>query len=387
MPVVLPTKASSLGFTIAYSETIPLGGKFLGSFQSLESWRHTSQAFGGFDTASFSVVDYQTALEDWFENGIGRHIQAFDQDNSLFWEGFVDQVGLSIGGLQVTRGPLMNIGNFVELDFASFDFGYTPPIPGIKKNTGTAENTDSQERYGIVYKLLSATGVSDANALQLRDTYLSENQEPALTSNFSFSADDFLLTVECKGYMHWLNYPYNNVSPGFTNIAAKLADVLGDDPNSIISADYSDITPNAAIVPFWDIDDQVAKDVVKELVAMGDASDRRYVFGVYDGRKAYYAPAPTTIDYTMSLRDTARKVYDIAGNAVHPWRIRPGKWIKYTDFIPGFIAPRDDLRLDPRNLFIESVEFTAPNSFNLTGGKTTKLEQKMARLGLSGIFA
>ena len=384
---MLPGKASSLGFTVVYRESVPLGDKSLGSFDSLESWRHTTAAFGGFDTASFSVVDYQTVLEDWFENGIGRHVLAYDQDNVLFWEGFVDSVTMSIGGFQATRGPLMNIGNFVSLDFASFDFGYTPPIPGIKKNTGLADNFDSQERYGIVYKLLSATGVTDANALQLRDTYLSENQEPSITSTFNFGADDFLLTVDCKGFLHWLNYPYNNVSFGFTNISTKIADILGDDPNGIISADYSDITENVAVVPFWDIDDAIAKDVIKEQVAMGDASDRRYVFGIYDGRKAFYAPVPTTIDYFMSLRDISRKVYDAAGSAVHPWRIRPGKWIKFTDFIPGFIARRDDLRLDPRNLFIESIEFSAPNSFNLTGGKTTKLEQKMARLGLSGIFA
>ena len=383
----LVSTVSSLEYTVEVREPIPFGDAHLADIQDATDWSHTISTFGGFDTASFSVTDYPSVLEDWFENGIGRHILAYDQDNVLFWEGFVDSVALSIGGLQVTRGPLMDIGNFVSLDFASFDFGYTPPIPGIKKNTGTADNFDSQERYGLVYKLLSATGVTDANALQLRDTYLSENQEPSITSTFNFGADDFLLTVDCKGFLHWLNYPYNNVSPGFTNISTKLADVLGDDPNSIISTDYSDITTNAAIVPFWDIDDAIAKDVVKELVAQGDASNRRYVFGIYDGRKAYYAPVPTTVDYFMSLRDISRKVYDPAGSAVHPWRIRPGKWIKFTDFIPGFIARRDDLRLDPRNLFIESIEFSAPNSFNLTGGKTTKLKQKMARLGLSGIFA
>jgi hypothetical protein len=383
----LPSQASSLGFTVAYHETVPLGGKYLGAFDSIASWHHTTQAFGGYDTAAFTVTDYPAVLEDWFENGIGRHIVAYDEDTQPFWEGFVDQVTLSIGGLQVTRGPLMNVGNFVELDFASFDFGYTPPIPGIKKSTGSAENQDSQERYGIIYKLLSATGINDANALQLRDTYLSENQEPTITSNFAFSSDDFQLSIECKGYLYWLNYPYNNVTVGFTNLSNKLKDVLGDDPNGIISSDYSDIETNVVQLPWWDIDDSIAKDVVKALVAMGDASNRRYVFGIYDDRKAFYAPAPTTINYTMALRDISRKVYDAAGNAVPPWRIRPGRWVKFTDFIPGFIARRDDLRLDPRNLFIESIEYTAPNLFNLTGGKTTKLEQKMARLGLSGIFA
>lgn len=384
----LESTASSLEYSVEYREPIPFGDAHLGEYQDASDWQHSSAAFGGFDTASFSVTDYLPVLEDWFENGLGRHIIATDQNNEVFWEGFVDQVTLSIAGLEVTRGPLMNVGNFVELNFNAFDYSYTVPIPGIKKKTGSAENQDSQERYGIVYKLLSATGVSDASALLIRDTYLVENQEPALTGNFSFGAgDDYSMRVDCKGFLHWLNYPYNNVSPGFINISQKIQDVLGDDPNNIISSDYTGIATNAYPVPFYDIDDSIAEDVIKGLVAQGDINDTRYVFGIYEGRRAVYQPAPDYLSYTMALRDSSRKVYDLSSAEVPAWQIRPGNWIKFTDFLPGFIARRNDLRLDPRNLFIERVEFSAPNLFNLTSGKTTRLEQKLGKFGLSGVFA
>src|SRR5690606_13497791 len=101
----------------------------------------------------------------------------------------------------------------------------------------------------------------------------------------------------------------------------------------------------------------------------------------------HYGPVPDFISYKFKLRDASRQVFDLSDNLVPPWRIRPGRWIQFTDFMLGSIPSITRLREDLRNLFIETVEFTAPNIFNLSGGKVTKFEQKLAKLGLSGVAA
>lgn len=381
------SSGSAQGILVLYHEPLVRGGTYLGSFDSLDSWHHTIEAFGGFDSAEFNISAPEMELWDWFENGIGRHIMAIDDGGETIWEGFVNEIAISVGGYAVTKGPLLNIGNAVAINFSTFDFGFTPPIPGVRKFIDAVPHEESQRRYGIVYKLLSAVGISDANALQLLETYLEENHEPENSASFSFSDTETSLTVYCRGYFHWLQYPYNNVSPGFTNIGDKIRDILSNDPNGIISTDFSNVAPNTAVVPFWEISEQEAKEAIRGYVIQGDASNQRYIFGIYEERKAHYGPVPDFISYKFKLRDASRQVFDLSDNLVPPWRIRPGRWIQFTDFMLGSIPSITRLREDPRNLFIETVEFTAPNILNLSGGKVTKFEQKLAKLGLSGVAA
>lgn len=377
---------TSKGFSVVYAEPLTRGGTVIGMFDALDTYSHTIQAFGGFDSAKFSLNDTDCPLGDWLENGLGRYIRTYSPDQKLVWEGFVDQVSVNVGGLSITRGPLLNIGNRVDISYSAFDFGYDPPIPGIRKNSGLANDLPSQERYGILYKLLSASGVTDTNILLLRSTFLEENAVPELTQSFSLSGSNITLSVDCKGFFHYLTYPYNKVSPGFTNVGEKIKDIIGDEPNGFLSTDFTEIAPNAMTVPWWELDNQPAKDVLRGLVAMGDANATRYLFGVYEERKCKYGPVPGDVEYDVRLRDRRQYIYDRAGGLVHPHDLRPGKWIRFIDFLPGHIHS-GSLRNDPRNLFIETVEFQAPFGWSVQGGKTNTLPQKLAKFGLSGMFA
>ena len=381
----VPSQESASGIGVNFYQSPIQGGGFIDRYHDVINYTHTIQAFGGFDTCSFGVVESLSDLEDWFENGLGRIVRVFSETGSPMWEGFVDRVILSEGGLEVSRGPLLDIGNKVNVWYSSFDFGATPPIPGIRKETVAGDALESQAKYGIVYKIMSAAGVSDTNAVQLRNTYLIENSLPIVTSTYSFSNIPYSLQIECRGFAHWLTYPYNKLTAGFTTLSAKIIDLLGADPNSLISTDYSHIQTNTYILPFWEIDEQPAIGILKGLIALGDASENRYLFGIYEDRVAYYNVVPSSVEFFMRLGDPNRNVIDTHGSVIEPWQMRPGKWVCFTNFMPGFTPEGLTLREDPRNMFIESVEFTAPNQLALVGGKTTKLEQKLARYGLAGI--
>jgi hypothetical protein len=44
-----------------------------------------------------------------------------------------------------------------------------------------------------------------------------------------------------------------------------------------------------------------------------------------------------------------------------------------------------NIRQDPRNIFVESLAYTAPYGLILNGGKISTLSQRLAQKGLGGI--
>ena len=383
------SQQQSQQFTIGVFQPLPVGGAHLENLSvSAQQYSHTISAFGGFDTASFRLVDTLPVLQDWYEDGLGRVIQSYDDALQPMWEGFINQVTIRQAGLELTRGPLVNVANRLFAIYSSIDTSTTPPTPGIRKTTGTVNHAESQARYGIWPKILSVAGVTDPNAEQLRDTHLAEYAKPETRSSFAPSGEEITLNVECLGFVHALSYPYNQASnSGTTNLSSKLQAILAADPNSWISSDMSRIATNALAVGQWENDNHLALGLVKGLTALGDANDNRHLFGIYEERQAVYGPAPTDWEYEIRLSDPRQAIFNRTGGEVPAWAVRPGKWIFFSDFLPGRIADSTDLRDDPRMMFVESLDFRLPMGLHLVGGKVDQISQKLARFGLAGLSA
>lgn len=380
---------SSQGFSISYYDRLPRGGGWLGNLDvSIEDWQHGISAFGGFDTASFSLSENKNMMEDWILNGLFRPIVVFDNYLDSIWEGFVDSITINQAGLSITHGPVTEISNRVFAIYSGVDTSVYPPQIGVRKRTPTFEGTISQADWGIWWKIVSLAGVTDANADQLVGMYMAEHGHPEKNSNFSFSNEDISLSINCSGWYQTLNYPFNHTdSSDTTDLSDRIQEILAAHPNSgWISSDYGLITPNTIQIPTYESDDQLAIEHLRGLSAMGDASSLRQIFGIYENRQAVYGPVSEQIDYTIELGDPRRQVIDSAGAVVPPWKIRPGKWIFFSDFIPGLGAPYSDLHADPRMLRVETVNFDmrTPYAVQFTGGISSRYEQRSARLGLRG---
>lgn len=390
MPI--PSQYSSSGFTISYYDLLPKGGSWLGDMDiSMQNWRHAISAFGGFESASFEITDKRSVLQDWILNGLFRPIIVKDNYLTTIWEGFIDSITINQAGLSVTHGPVTQIQNRIFAIYSGVDTSVYPPQVGVRKKTPTQNNLSSQAIWGIWPFILSLAGVSDANSDQLVSMYLQEHGEPEKNSNFSFSGNEISLTINCVGWSNVLKYPFNyTTNSGTVAIDARIKQVLAASPNSgWISSDYSRITANTTAVPQYENDDQLALEHLRGLTAMGDASLQRYVTGVYEDRKVVYAPVSSQIDYTLELGDPKRQVFDSGGNLIPPWKIRPGSWIFFSDFIPGLGSPFTDFKKDPRMLRVETIQFDmrTPFAVEFTGGTTSNYEQRSARLGLRGASA
>ena len=361
-------------------------------------YSHIIDAIGGYKSAMFSQAASIATMDDWIADGIGRHIQVYNDALVPCWEGFVNQIDAVYGNLTVTVGPLLDATNRLDVTYSFVDVDPFPPTEGIQANTGWTDDLLSQARYGVLPSVLSAGDTTPADATAIRDTYLVQHRLPATTQVWSTGGGATpSLTVHCLGYFQWLFYVYNQlVNKGDINTDLKIIDILtGTDAALIPPAPYNlnsswlpfntvhVDTPAAPVaVPRYEYENRTAWELIEGLTARGDANQNRWLFGIYDKRQAWYHQAPTTVEYEIELSDPAQRI--MAPVEVKPWDVRPGRWALFTDFLIGRSVPTS-LEEDPRAMFIESVTYTMPNTVALNGGKDQELAQIMASFGLGGV--
>lgn len=353
----------------------------------LSEYSHKRAAFMDYDKARMTFEGDHLDAEEWIEYGLGRDVTTYDEALNPVFRGFTNQLEVMIGNLTVRLGPLMGIGNRVSAVYAILDNTVNPPTVGDRTVTAIVEDTDSQDTYGIIEKVISTGQVSTSEAQRLRDTFLEENSLPETSQGISSGAASPGVTIalNCLGYGYWLEaFVYNqNLVSLTTTISAKLEAVLTADPNFIISADYDKIDANGFLVSAYENDDPYGLTVIKELTALGDINADRWLFMLDNDRRANYFIQPTTTEYEMSISEGT--IRDPVAGIVQPWDINPGKWIFLNDFLTGRSPEVTNLREDPRMVFIESVDYTAPYDYSIEGSKTNTVKQIMGQFGLKGL--
>lgn len=372
------------GLQIAVSAPLVSGGAYIGRLSSaIESYNHSIEAMGGYWSADVSINLQESAVDDWMADGLGRHIVAVGSEGLEAWAGFVNRIDVSIGGLSVTVGPLLDITNKVRSVYSLLE--PTGLLKGAQFATAWAEDADSQAKYGVFESEININDTDSDTADVMAATYLAERAWPEVSKDFVTSGGTApKVRLECLGYVHMLGvYTYEDLTTeGLDNASDIIATVIAADPNGFLSTDTSRIDTNATQIPAY-VQQATAWDVIKGIVALGDEDANRWLFGIYEDRIPTYAAIPSAVEYTQRLRDQRQAVRTPTGVEVRPWQVRPGKWLQFTDLLVGRPLG-EDLSTDPRVMFVESVNFDAPYTVRLQGQKAGRFDQRLARLGLSG---
>jgi hypothetical protein len=388
----------------------------------INAYGHEIAVDGGYKSAAITINANIRTIEDWLENGLGRDVTAYSPEGIVVWNGFVNEVQGNLGSLTVKRGPMMNVANRVSVVYTPYiDTTVPEPTTGETTETVIAEDEDSQKRYGIIETIVNGGTLEDDatfcgggcvptnEAEELRDAYLNEYRNPETSHTISAAeGGQVSMTLNCLGYGEFLGkYIYNRtydecvglfdpatwitaIADDESNFSIWLPDkikaILTADPNNIFSTDYTYILETSQYLLLTNCvenQNKTAKAIIDELLAQGDAFDNRTMFGIYNGRKAYFSAVPTQVEYFRQILSRDQNITDNSGAIVEPWYVKPGKWMALTDFMAGHSYP-SDLRLDPRNVFIESVRYDAPYSLQVQGSKVAKVKQLMAKYGVSG---
>lgn len=337
----------------------------------IESYSHQKSANGGDISASIGLnIDEKEAVE-WLRNGLGRDIMVYNFNTSRVWRGFVNQIDIAIGSLSMSRGPLLDVATKV---IVKFDGMYTD----------AAEDTGSQAKYGVRYKVVQSNTKSLAIANLHRDTYLQENKSPITSPPNLGQENASSMTINCLGYYNMLAFPYLNLTDDSTTVREKLIDILEQEPNSIFSTNYLNIETNTLSVFTLEKDFPQANEVIKSLMDMGgDSNDNRRIYGIDGDLQFSVREVPSTIKYSTKIKSETNILRDTSRAVVQPIDIKAGEWVRLDDFLFGLdLSP---LRENPSMVFIETVDYTYPFGYSITGGKTDTLPQKLAKLGLGSI--
>lgn len=294
-----------------------------------------------------------------------------------------------MGNITIERGRLTDLCNRCMVVYTPIiDPDANPPTTGTTTETLIAEDEDSQRIYGIWEKVVSGGTALPENADYIRDTFLEENKNLQLTHHpvIGQTGGDVTVSLECRGYKEFLSYVYNYLSDPALSIEAseKIIDILEADPNDVISSDMHYINYNGVLVLDYEDQNRPAIEVINETVGFGDINYLRWVFGIYEDRKAHYRAIPETIEYLHYIATESQKILNLHNAEISLWNVRPGKICVIPDTIIGQEPMYTGVRTDPRVMFIESVTYTAPGSIDLQGRKIRNLDQLLAQLGVSG---
>jgi hypothetical protein len=150
-----------------------------------------------------------------------------------------------------------------------------------------------------------------------------------------------------------------------------------------LSSTNSSIVTNTTAVTPYEGEWSEAGSIIKTLVELGDVAYNRYKFMIGPGRFITYAAVPTIVKYFRAFTDSRQGITDSFG-PVMPWAVQPGEWVLLTDWLAAKEAPVSTFYQDSRYMLIEQVSYTAPWGLSLSAGRTDRLNQMIAQLGLKG---
>lgn len=159
------------------------------------------------------------------------------------------------------------------------------------------------------------------------------------------------LSILFAGYAWTLNW--RHIITGGTDTASNhVSAVIGE--SEFVSAGV--IQSNSLSYQVEETDPVRAWDMVEEIILAGDGSGNRWTGGVYAGRVFDYGPASVALDYHYR----GGQLLAVHGGAIEPWFAAPG--LARLDDAP--VGPGEitgNITDDPRNIYIEEVEFIAPD--------------------------
>lgn len=316
----------------------------------------------GHDTANFDIPMTENDTRSWLNYAPGMDVEAVF--SGVKWRGFVNSFTVNLGRFSITKGPLVEVANRV---YVKYDGGMTD----------AAENVASQELYGIRPIILTASTSVLLAAEKNRDWYLEQNRLPKATPLVTQEGSGIGVTFECLGYAYLLKYPYYNDAGGLTTAGEKILNILLNEPNGVLQLNYDMLEANTLSEYVNELEYPEGLSIIQGILAKGaDSSDNRMSFGV-DGLTPYYQEIENKVFYTYS--SLSGLISSIESPIVEAHDLKAGRWLTVSEF-----SVSDDVLSDIGSVFIESVTYTYPKGWSISGNKNTTLKQRLAKMGLGG---
>ncbi len=377
----------------------------------------TSQAQGGYATATFSLKVNSVKAYQILADYLGKRI-VFTSPHAgnvdlICWEGLIYTITIDDGASSVSRS-LANVYNHVGVRYAPLTYDASNnAVYGATTITPAADYTPTQALYGMRELLYPIGGVSDANAINLRDLLLSYYENAiamnsgaqhggALTLGMGMivptqrfgvrSSGKSLLsvTVDCVGIWETLDKRFyvQTASSAMASLDTIVKAALNPSTGvaQFANADQSQINANARTTSQY-IDSRItAQKYLDYLCQLGGSNNLRYFIQLLENGRPYYFEQPTGTAYHAHRLDTLEAIYDATtGVRVPPWLVLPGRVITFDDVLPDAVVYSNDLA-NARSFLIGETIFTAPAQLILRPQVADPAQMKLSRIGMGDFY-
>lgn len=321
------------------------------------NYRHTIAAVGGFDTASCDIaIRSRDEGQQFLDQYLGNRV-AFYVDNPVapIWEGFINRMTFSAGGVQYTIG-LDEMANYVVTIYTTSN---TSPAT---TQSAAAQDATSQGIYGIKEEqidlglMLGGTGVT-----LMRDTVLAQKAYPK--SSILPGSGGGLLHIEFLGFYHTLEWEnYRETGTGAVQLGSFVDTIITNLLNGTTFFNNADVTRTIANTNTIDIFTAKGGSTWDTLMKIREIANGAvyYVIGVSPTdfqtgtRRFYYEQASSDIVYTARQADGLR-IRNLYGQLVPPWTVQPNAGIRVSDMLIGWNGVGDN----PAETYISKIDYDA----------------------------
>lgn len=319
-------------------------------------WRRSTRAVGGFWMGDFTV-----AAEDlnppemivFYNTCLGKRI--VEKTGSITtWEGEIVEMVLTLGGVQYRRTLHPNLWhNKVKARY------------GAGAETAWSEKTESSDFYGESGFIDVLSIDHDAtSAAATRDRRLTKYAYPrsrvagGLVSGGEQGLSERSLSVVCTGYVFSMNRRFYESDSASAAISSQITTLVG--ASEFVTAGQIEVNSTAMPItcagmgaPLWDL--------ARALIEAGDSSGNDWVGGCYEGREFDYEQAETAVTHYWKNN----RLYDISNSPLEPSMVKPNIIVQISGLLSTITPPGGSLVDNPRNVYIEEIEFVAPDILRL----------------------
>jgi hypothetical protein len=235
-----------------------------------DEYRPAERAEGGFWGTSFRIFARENVLKELFQNGLGRHVEAWGEGLQQDFEGYIDDMTFNLPPDQFS----ISLENMANQMWMRADTN----ADGVVERTTTKTSPESQDRFGIKDLVLSGgeiIGLGPAN--QAVQTFLDLKAFPRPEARIGGARGDRpSLEIFCRGYIHTLGWRvYNSTSPVGTQSLTSQVKTIVDAVGPFVASQDRD-TNTTSVTREYDAD-RKAFDILFDLVRLGDTNFNRWL--------------------------------------------------------------------------------------------------------------
>ena len=254
--------------------------------RDFSDYEDDDRAMGGYWSASFKVRARRNQLFDFFQNGLGRHVEVYGHALQCLHEGMIQEMVLTLP----PDIRIISLDNMINKLWMRSDYD----DDNLVERSTVLENTASQARFGVKERAISGGQLDSLDvADQATQNFIDWRGWPQASIDKGAGGRDISLEIFSKGYIHtlgWISYN-QTVAEGSQGLSAEWVDVMTDS-QFVRSLSYD---ANATLVTKELDADQKKLDIGFNLSKLADSSGNRYIMYMTKGRRLHLkiAASPT----------------------------------------------------------------------------------------------